>query len=794
MRAESMKTGKKGWFGSRAPNELDQLFDQERAETIRTRSRWIWGGSIPVWITSLFVADLAVFTPVQALTIRIPDLALAIGFSFWLRRPRRLRVMEAATVFGWFVVASLSGYGFLIMPVDKLPFKVAALVLSVLVVCLLGSFTWQSTAMIAVLTVLSVSAIKYVGADSLYTVTLTVVGFAYSVLIVAAAARDRLKRAELEARHALTTANEKLQREDELRRRLFVNLSHDFRTPLAVVRGEAELLRSSGRFGADDAALGRVEANARALTDLVDQLLDLARLEAGQMPFRPRHCDIGAIAREVASLLQPSGHAERIVTVVPQMVVVAKIDPSHVRRILSNLVANGLRQVRTGGQVTIVVARDGTRVVVDVVDDGKGVPDALRESIFQRFVSLDSDGSTASGIGLPLARELALLNGGELEIVHPSPKTTFRLSILAVDEAPEEEVRGEATRPAPRTNGAPANDEANAAGGALGPRVLIVEDNPDMAALLCRVLGDRFRVEHVATVADALSVLRDRPPNAVLSDVLLPDGNGYDVLATVRGNRELERLPVVLVSALSEVDQRVRGLSAGADDYVSKPFAPEELRSRVTAAIDRAESRHRALEGQRDALLMEIHDGVSASLSRASILLSDPEGGPGDGESRDYARDAIQDGLDEVRAITRLLAPRPSDWQTLTAEIRRALADACAAASLILDFEADEDPDSPPLPAAVAHTLRRIAREATTNIVKHAHAKKITCRMSAAQPAWSLRVEDDGRGLPEAMTDGQGLGIMNRRATRIGGTVQYGNLPTAGAFVAAQIPRTASIR
>jgi len=329
-------------------------------------------------------------------------------------------------------------------------------------------------------------------------------------------------------------------------------------------------------------------------------------------------------------------------------------------------------------------------------------------------------------------------------------------------------------------------------------RVLVVEDNPDMGALLVRALGTAYRVEHVTTVADALALLDEDPPTAVLSDVMLPDGTGYDVLAAIRSRRELDKLPVVLVSALGEVDERVRGLAAGADDYVPKPFAPEELRGRVTAAIERADTWGQALAAQRDALLMEVHDGVSASLSRASMLLSDlaPHLTP---ETVAHAREAIRDGLDEVRAITRLLAPKPTTFQVLTSEMRRAMGDACAAAQLEVDFqvEADAESEGATVPAAIAHTLRRVAREATTNAIKHARAKRLSCRVSATKQSFTLRVQDDGRGLPEDRSDGQGLGIMNRRVARVGGTVEQGNRsPEAGggAFVEVCLPRLAANR
>jgi signal transduction histidine kinase len=791
---------------------FERAFDVERGETIQTRSRWIWGGSLALFSATLVFIDRAVFTWAQALTIRVPEIVLALSMLQYLRKPRERSAIERRTMLAWSVVALLASWGFTVVPAEKLPAKVAALTLSVIVVCTLGAYTWQTSLVIALITLASLTSLLHVGANSLYMLTMTVVGFAWGVIIVSAAARDRLKRKELVSRLALVEANEKLQREDELKRRLFVNLSHDLRTPLAVVRGEAAMLRVSGRLVEDDAALARVERNAAALSQLADQLLDLARLEAGQMPVRARACDVGAIVRDIAAQLAPPG-VPRVLTRVEGegARVVSRVDPSHLQRIVTNLVANALRQPKSAtdpGLVTLVVrhASATDRVEVDVVDEGPGVPPERREVIFTRFVSFDSDGNTASGIGLPLARELALVNAGTLELLDVQP-TTFRLSLPATTEAPDPIDTLTALSPVPVP--VPALLSSPPPGSRPRRRILVVEDNPDMGLLLVRALGSAYRVEHVTRVADALAVLTADPPTAVLSDVMLPDGNGYDVLAAIRSRRDLDRMPVVLVSALGEVEERVRGLSAGADDYVPKPFAPEELRSRMDAAIERAETWSQALAAQRDVLLMEVHDGVSASLSRASILLSDLEPQLASRDAHDtsseaalgvetiaHAREAIRDGLDEVRAITRLLAPKAATFQALSAEIRRAMGDACAAArlELVFDVASNAELDVATVPAGTAHTIRRVAREATTNAIKHARAKTLACHLSATSDSFVLRIQDDGRGLPEQRTDGQGLGIMSRRVGRVGGTVEHGSRAKeagGGAYVEVRLPRLA---
>ncbi|MBL8716134.1 MAG: response regulator [Myxococcales bacterium] len=759
---------------------LAAAFDAERAVVVRTRSRWIWGASLAVWVVSLLFVDRAVFTTAQALVIRLPECALACALLVWLRRPRSLDAIELAMVAGSILIAVVSGYGFAHVPVERLPVKIVSLVLSSLLVTLLGGFTWRCNLAIAVVTQLALLVVAARGAGSLWLLSLTATGFAYGVAVVSAAARDRLGRDALATRRALVRAHERLQRDDELKRRLFVDLAHDLRTPLAVIRGEAALLEGEARSKEDAASLARIERNALAVADLADQLLDLARLEAGQMPVRARPCDLSVIARDVAAQLAPRGGSRVLVEAeVPR---VAQVDPGHAARILGNLVANALRQLdRAGraGTVTLVVGGpERERVWVDVVDDGPGVPLSRREAIFERFVSFDREGGATSGVGLPLARELAGLNGGTLALLEGAP-TTFRLELPATDEAPRTE-----PKPASSGRGVPPSSETRPPG--KGRVVLVVEDDADMRRLLDRTLGRSFRVELAATVGAARQRLARAPrPSAVVTDVMLPDGTGYDVLSAVR--TAFEGTPVLLLSALGEAEERVRGLTAGADDYLPKPFAPEELRSRVAAAIDRVEGFERALSAQREAVLMEVHDGVSGSLSRAFSLLS----ALGDGDDLDPARDAIRDGIDEVRALPGLLSPRPATLGAVAADIRRALGDACAAADLTLTLDEqglDDEAEKAELDAAVAHALRRAAREATTNVIKYAGARSLTCRLHARPEAITLRIEDDGQGFPETTSLGQGLGIMARRALRVGGRVDHGNRDEGGAWVEITLP------
>lgn len=603
----------------------------------------------------------------------------------------------------------------------------------------------------------------------------------YAGVLFATRWRDRLVRAEFAARDQLAEANRQLREAEAARSRLFASLSHDFRTPLAVITGEAELLERRVGKGDDREALRQIGVNAGALSDLTNQLLELARLDAGQTPYRPSDCDAVAIVRESAAQLDADQCVASVSVRDNQEFVFVHGDPSHVRRIVSSLVVHALRHARRGvGSVEIVVARDGERVSIDVIDDGEEIPPDQRLTIFERFGSFDRDGSPASGIGVPLARELALLNGGTLELL-PSERTTFRLVLPA------------GTPPA---GGASEEADGAAAGGLARTiaadhprrRVLVVQDNVHMARLIARVLRDDYDVEGVRTVREALAVLAASPPAAVLCDVSLPDGSGYSVLAAARVRRDGNRLPVLLLSAFSEPADRARGLALGADDYLGKPFIAVELRARLHNAITHVEARQEALRRQRDDFLAELHDGVVASLTRASIMLTSSERAETLGQRTAEAREAISEGLAESRAFLSLLEATDEPFADAVADVRRAMADTCAGAKLVLAFEVVDDHSCAWLTPTESHTLRRIMREAMTNALKHAAPTTIRCTLRVHESALFVRIEDDGRGLQHGGSPGRGLGIVARRVAHLGGSSEFGARSEGGAVITADFP------
>ena len=783
-------------------------FDATRSELIRRRVRVLALVICALWIPMGVFTDPMMFgSPLVGLWVRLPTAGLLLLLWYWLRRPRPRRKLEAATTVVLCLV--LGAFGPVVAvcrPDNNLP-NLLSIVIGAMAVTSGAALSWQATGAICTFANVALLLGGLARADRpepLY-FWLDALGFVLlPFMIFAAGSRERWQRAEWQAREKLREAYERLRREEQTRNQLFVNLSHDLRNPLSVVRSEVELLKERADVtGAP--ALDRITDNVNSVVDLLDQLLELARLEAKATPCVRERCEVVSAARQVAARMQPSRSDVRITVQAETAAIEAEVDASHLRRILVNLVSNALRQILPdGGEIEIVIDRTATGgISVDVSDSGPGIKPELRELLFERFASFSRQGSTASGIGLALARELAQLNGGALALVDGAPHTTFRLQLEPASAGSSSSVT---TASANGAAGAtpPASAAADLSPGPLPtvdfpspppsaerdpgqPPVLIIEDNQDLREVMVRAVSRSFAVEAVGSFSAAVRWLLLRRPVAIVSDVMLPDGDGYALLRLVRQRSRLDRIPFLLVSALAEPAQRVRGLDAGADDYLAKPFSSDELRARIAAAIGRAEERQARVEREREDLVMELHDGVCSSLARASLMLA-PDSAPGALDRRAHrAFESVQEGLSEARGLLDALGARRECWSAVMGSLRWQLAETAGRAGVGIDLSLD-DTEIADIPPRVAHALRRIASEALTNTIRHASARRFMLRLQIRDRTIHLRAEDDGPGTESELIEGRGLSIVRRRALRCGGTVKIERQSQGGLVLEAWLP------
>jgi signal transduction histidine kinase len=769
------------------------MLDALRAETTRRRGRWNSVLVLLLWVPLAAFADPLSFGDVWGgLPYRLPT---ALGFLLlwlWLRpgkqRPRR--AVEFAVMLAFSFLFLVWGAFVFNCSADTVLPAMLSIVGGAMVVASGLTLSWQSTALLCLVAdaaMLGGGLLRTPPPEPTYFMLVATALIIYPFVVSSAAARDRRYFAELESSRKLAELNEQLRLEQDARTRLFVNLSHDFRTPLAVIRAEVELLRGAD---ADEPgrALARIDSNAAAVVDLVEQLLELARLDVGKTPLSARCCDLRALSDDVVAQLRPP-RADIDLRLHADGDCLALVDPVHFRRVLQNLIDNGLRQLQTqGGEVSVTI-RSGpdASLLVEVADSGPGIAVSLRARLFERFASFRPEGGMVSGIGLALARELSELNGGQLRLLEDATQTTFQLRLPRA--APHAVHAAAVTSLVPVAAPYGAGDGALPLGpAALRPQILLVEDNADLRSALQRLLAADFVVIPAGSLSTALRALSHGIPAAILSDVMLPDGDGYGLLAALRARPALAHVPVLFISALADPSEHARGLAAGADDYISKPFSSAELVARLKTAIRRSSDRWAAVVEQRDELLSELHDGVCGSLASALIALDELNSRPS-AEPLRRATSSVQDGLREARELLGALGTMPESLDDVVSYLRWETACASDRAGLELDFRVVRDAEATHLvsPASL-HALRRVAAEAIVNAARHGAARAVNIQLAVSPGELRLRVDDDGRGNAEGVPPGVGLSGLRRRVHRLGGSVTFGNGTLGGYVVEASFP------
>jgi PAS domain S-box-containing protein len=445
----------------------------------------------------------------------------------------------------------------------------------------------------------------------------------------------KLAEAEL-ARKAeeLRILNERLREFDRLKTGFFANISHELRTPLALILGPVRRHLDAADLPEERRRdLEVVERNARTLLKHVDDLLDLSRLEAGRMQARYAEVDLARLARFVASHFEVLAGERRVaLTIEAPESSVAQADSEKFQRVLLNLLSNAFKFTPEGGAIRLAMRREGDRAVFIVEDTGPGVPVPLRQAVFERFRQADG-GSTrrhgGTGLGLAIVKEFVGLHRGTVTIGEaPGGGAAFTVEIpmaappgveVASEEAGFDAVAGRqaAEELSPRP---PARGPEAAVAGPEAPLVLVVEDHPEMNAFVAETLSPGHRVVAAHDGREGLEKALALRPDLIVSDVMMPGLGGDELVRELRSRPELDGTPILLLTAKADEALRVRLLSEGAQDYLDKPFSPEELRARAGQLIG---ERRRAAAALRESygLLRAVVEGVTDA-----VYVKDAEG------------------------------------------------------------------------------------------------------------------------------------------------------------------------
>jgi len=408
---------------------------------------------------------------------------------------------------------------------------------------------------------------------------------------------------------------------DQLKSSFFANVSHELRTPLTLILGPtARVLADLELPSEHRRQLELAQRNAAELLERVNDLLEATRLEAGRVAVSYTEVDLSALVRLAAVQFQ-SVLADRGTTLsvlVPDGVS-AQVDADKVHRILVNLVGNAVKFTPDHGAVRVQLhPPQGPDVRIEVADSGPGVPAEQREQVFERFHQLRADirrPQGGTGLGLAIARELAHLHGGSIRVEEaPEGGASFWVSLPVQAPVGAEVGAAKPVLATPMAVPAPRQaPEAVAEEEQLRSLVLVVEDQPELRRFVADELADLARVMVAPNGIEALRLVSEELPDLVVTDLMMPEMSGDQLLHAIRADTRLADVPVVLVTAKADEELRVQLLREGANDYVTKPFSAEELRARVSNLL--------ALRASTRALRhASLHDALTGLANRALLL------------------------------------------------------------------------------------------------------------------------------------------------------------------------------
>lgn len=428
--------------------------------------------------------------------------------------------------------------------------------------------------------------------------------------------RDALDRSREELEQAnvrLESNNRRLLELDEAKSRFFANISHELRTPLTLLIAPLDVLTSrSAPASADYAMLQTMRANTMRLLKLINDLLELVKLESGTIKVNRMPMNLPQFIREQAAAVRVMAE-ERGVNILTRVAAepgTVQMDEEKLERICLNLLFNAIKYTPSGGRVELSADVSGEHLILKVADTGGGIPEEDLPRVFDRFWQAQTERGNKPrglGIGLSLVKEVAEAHGGTVAVDSATGKgTTFTVSLplvqpagvaangnrpstVTLTDSGHQQWLAELYRDADRhpvqlpvrveTNPLPLDRSGEMEGGM--PMLLIAEDEPEMLQFLVDRLAEHFRILQAGNGAAAVRLAIEHLPDIILTDLMMPEKDGYQVCRELHENELTREIPVVLLTAKADEETKLRLLEAGATDFLAKPFSLAEVGARL---------------------------------------------------------------------------------------------------------------------------------------------------------------------------------------------------------------------
>lgn len=677
---------------------------------------------------------------------------------------------------------------------------------------------------------------------------------------------------------SLERAHEELKQLDKFKSQFFANITHELKTPLAMILSPLELMKGGdmGRFTEEQSAtIHTMFRNSMKLLKLIQDLLDLSKLEESRIRLRVAEQDLVAYLRGLTASVQPLAQRKNIEMTFESDVESAAVwyDQDRLERVFVNLLSNAAKFTPEGGRIRVILHDGGDHLLASVVDNGPGFPADKAERVFERFYQVDMGGTRrygGTGIGLALARELVLLHAGRIWAEAEEGRgAAFHVKLFkgrdhfrpeALDRRGDRRdvstgKRGEDRGIVDWSVQLSARDdyrlldiaeaterrivERDADEGSRPYTVMIVEDTPDIIRLVHMALRQHFKILAAEDGLKGLELAKRLRPDLIVTDYMMPGIDGMEMARRLRQEPTLKTVPIIMLTARGDVDDRVAGMESGVNLYLTKPFHPKELLSSVRTLLDIRENQADdlmntsvdSLEKVASGLAHEINNPLNYIKNAVSLVRTDM------GKVLGLATAARERPLteDEARVLATAETRSRKMFETAEAGVRRIAGtvdlmrkysregyarrpeayDVFAAVNDVIDIvlpatgrsvRVETDLQGKGLVSCVPEEFHQVLTNLIQNAIEAAPDDTGLVRVSGRVDGGTvvLSVRDNGPGIAKDVRDrvfapffttkgpgkgmGLGLTIVWRVVHSIGGTIDVGGEEGAGAEFTVRMP------
>ena len=417
-----------------------------------------------------------------------------------------------------------------------------------------------------------------------------------------------INRKMRQANRKLISLNAEMKEVTAQKLQFFTNVSHEVRTPLTLILAPLDRLIVSLRESPYASDLGLIQKNANRLLRVINQILDFRKVEGKQEKLAVREIDLVPFVGEIKSYFDSMASVRAIAYTFTSSIKQCTlwIDPDLLEKVFVNLLSNAFKFTPEGGSVRIELTEEEDRVFIQVIDTGSGIQPGNLPHLFDRFYT--EDRSMGTGIGLHLVKEYIHMHGGEIRVEsEPGQRTTFTVCLRKGKAHFEDSdlMETSVSHQAYEASRLDDSETKEILSKTYPYTILITEDDDEVRCFLERELSPHFKTRTAANGKDALRVLEEEEISLVVSDVMMPEMNGFELCRMIKSQLPFSHIPVILLTALTDERQRIFGITGGADDYIQKPFHTDYVKIKIIHLLqERQKLRERLLEKLRDNKLL----------------------------------------------------------------------------------------------------------------------------------------------------------------------------------------------